>query len=295
MRQTIPDEMRAGAVTLEGFTLRTLADSLAPLSLSSAQIGTIVSMIAIGGGCDVFTAPSSDDHAASIRSCMVDGRSHTVALGSGKSLACFREGDGERFVFFPRPGQAGIVTLRVEAWNEDAASTRQAMLTRDEGYHYYLDDQWIQIATATRDLVHFEGVQRAVGLPSCIHLRAETFWPFVFATSSAPQALFLAQISAAHTAALLGLSLLTISRRIGEGKLPAVRPQSKYPGVRLSGLSEFLEYRRQFPQGHPNLPRIEAWQREWRQTYHTEVRAWLSEEKAGAHFLADIQESRCHE
>ncbi len=271
MRQPIPDEMRAGAVALEGFNLRTLAEYLAHLSLSNAQLRTIASMIAIGGGCDVFAAPSSGDPPAEVCACLVDGRSRTIVVGSGQALTCFVEGERERLVFFPRPGRAGSATLKVEARSEDSATTWQATLTRGEDYRYFLDGQWIQVSASTRDLVRCEVAPHIESQPSHINLLAEAFWPFVFATSPAPQALFLAQMSAAHTAALLGLSLLTIQRRIGEGRLPAVRLRSKYPGVCLSGLREFLAYRRRFPQGHPDLGRIEAWQREWREAYRREV------------------------
>ena len=79
---------------------------------------------------------------------------------------------------------------------------------------------------------------------------------------------------AAHAAALLGLSMLTVGRRIGKGKFPALRPRSKYPTIELAGLVEYLAYRRQFPQGHPNLLRVEAWQRESRQAYRAELDSW---------------------
>ena len=134
-------------------------------------------------------------------------------------------------------------------------------------------------------------VQREAGRPAHVTLPTAVFWPFVFGTTTDPQALSRAQISAAHAAALLGLSMLTVSRRIGEGKFPAVRSRSKYPGIELAGLVEYMAYRRQFPQGHPNLLRVEAWQREWRHTYRAGVVAMLSSDSAGRSLCHEPQES----
>lgn len=273
MRQTIPQGGRADAASLEGFTRRSLADYLAPLDLSEAQLDTIASMISVRGGCEVFTAERAG------------------ALGDGRTLATFVEGKEERLIFFPRPGQAGIVTFSVEAWDEDALSTRQATLTRDAQYRYALDGRWVQVLASTRERVQCAIVQREAGRPARVTLQTAVFWPFVFGTTTDPQALFRAQISAAHAAALLGLSMLTVSRRIGEGKFPAVRSRSKYPGIELAGLVEYMAYRRQFPQGHPNLLRVEAWQREWRHTYRAGVVAMLSSDSAGGSLCHEPQES----
>ena len=144
---------------------------------------------------------------------------------------------------------------------------RQATLTRDEQYRYAIDGRWVQVLASTREQVQCKIIQQEAGRPAHVTLQTAVFWPFVFGTTTDPQALFRAQISAAHAAALLGLSMLTVSRRIGEGKFPALRPRSKYPAIELAGLVEYMAYRQQFPQGHPNLLRVEAWQREWRQTY----------------------------
>lgn len=273
MRQTIPQGGRADAASLEGFTRRSLADYLAPLDLSEAQLGTIASMIAVRGRCEVFTAERAG------------------ALGDGRTLATFVEGKEERLIFFPRPGQAGIVTFSVEAWDEEALSTRQATLTRDAQYRYALDGRWVQVLASTRERVQCAIVQREAGRPARVTLQTAVFWPFVFGTTTDPQALSRAQISAAHAAALLGLSMLTVSRRIGEGKFPAVRSRSKYPGIELVGLVEYIAYRRQFPQGHPNLLRVEAWQREWRHTYRAGVVAMLSSDSAGGSLCHEPQES----
>jgi len=211
--------------------------------------------------------------------------------GDGRTLATFVEGKEERLIFFPRPGQAGIVTFSVEAWDEDALSTRQATLTRDAQYRYALDGRWVQVLASTRERVQCAIVQREAGRPARVTLQTAVFWPFVFGTTTDPQALFRAQISAAHAAALLGLSMLTVSRRIGEGKFPAVRSHSKYPGIDQAGLVEYMAYRRQFPQGHPNLLRVEAWQREWRHTYRAGVVAMLSSDSAGGSLCHEPQES----
>ena len=292
MRQTIPQGGRADAASLEGFTRRSLADYLAPLDLSEAQLDTIASMISVRGGCEVFTAERAGALGeAARRSCLVDGLHRSIALGDGRTLATFVEGKEERLIFFPRPGQAGIVTFSVEAWDEDALSTRQATLTRDAQYRYALDGRWVQVLASTRERVQCTIVQREAGRPAPVTLQTAFFWPFVFGTTTDPQALFRAQISAAHAAALLGLSMLTVSRHIGEGKFPAVRSRSKYPGIDQAGLVEYMAYRRQFPQGHPNLLRVEAWQREWRHTYRAGVVAMLSSDSAGGSLCHEPQES----
>ncbi|SRR6266566_4694013 len=82
MRQTIPQGGRADAASLEGFTRRSLADYLAPLDLSEAQLDTIASMISVRGGCEVFTAERAGALGeAARRSCLVDGPHRSIALG----------------------------------------------------------------------------------------------------------------------------------------------------------------------------------------------------------------------
>ena len=283
--------------TLEGFTLHTLAEELSPLTLSSSQLNSIAKMIAVRGGCDVFPSSNSTRQESLVSSCLVEGRCRTIILGSGDSVPCFREGKKEHLMFFPKPGWAGRTTLTVDIIHGDTSSHSsrlRALLTRDERYQYSIDGRLIQVIEANGEQVQCMFTQPATGLLARIALQANVFWPFVFGTSPSPKALIGAQISAAHTAAILGLSLLTIERRIGEGKLPAVRLHSKYPGVCLSGLREFLAYRKQFPQGHPQMRRIAAWQQEWRQTYNAEVQCWLEGEPAGTHFLLNTKEHGYH-
>lgn len=291
MRKTISECGRAGAAFLEGFSRRVLSDSLSQLDLSAAQLGTIASMIAIRGGCDVFTAETPRVPCnGSDRSCLVDGPHRTIAIGRGRTTATFVEGEGERLSFFEKVGRAATVTLRVEAWDEHTATARWVSLTRDAYYHYSHEGHRIRVCASTREQVQCEAIGRGAGRPSSLTLHAAVFWPFVCGTTADLCVLTRAHISAAHAAGLLGLSLLTISRRIGEEKLPAVRPRSMYPGVTLAGLVEYLAYRQIFPQGHPNARRIEAWQLEWRLAYRAALAAAPSREVEGGRCFPSPQE-----
>ena len=275
MCQIVSQSGRAEAVPLEGFTLRTLAEFLTDLALGATQLATIAAMIAAGSGCDVVAAErEGTQRDADTRSCLIDGPRRSIALGTGRTPATFVEGREARLSFFKRPGYAGIGTLNVEAWDADAASTWRATLTRDEHYRYTIDGRLVQVLSSTWEQVQCKVFQQEAGMSIHVTLPATVFWLFVFGATADPQALSRAQISAAHAAALLGLSMLTVRRRIGEGKFPALRPRSKYPMIELAGLVEYLAYRRQFPQGHPNLLRVEAWQREWRQAYRAELDSW---------------------
>ena len=83
MGQAAPQNGRAEAALLEGFTPRTLAESLAHLDLEAAQLGAIAAMIAVGGGCDVFAAEQEGARSeADTRSCLVDGPRRSIALGT---------------------------------------------------------------------------------------------------------------------------------------------------------------------------------------------------------------------
>jgi hypothetical protein len=185
---------------------------------------------------------------------LIHGPGRYLVKGHGETVESFQEQD-ERLSFFLKPGCVSPTSLPLPTpavFQEDA-------LRRDAAYRYTLASHPAFLTKTTR-----ETVELAVQTHT-LQLEAALFWRFVFATEDVRT-----EISVAHAAALLGLSTLTLHRRIGEGKLRAIRASSLHPGIRRAGLEEYIAYRQAFPQGcglPGQIARYQSWRATWREQY----------------------------
>ena len=253
-------------VVVEGLTRTALLTYLAPFTLPESELMHSLSLLKFGGGRECFALidPSSKDRNRSGECCLlVNGTSRTLSIRQRTSPNTF-QATHVPLTFFVKPGYAPTTTLRVERKLSKSAFGEKVLLRRDAAYQYGLNGHWVQLLSSTSEHVQLETVGAFAQERS--YLAATSFWSFVF--GSYGKDLECAEISPEHVAALLGLNRKkTLERHIGTGHLPTTRTTSRHPGITLAGLVEFLAYRQQFPQGHPNNAVVEAWRDEWRKTH----------------------------
>src|SRR5258708_4182157 len=113
-------------------------------------------------------------------------------------------------------------------------------LSRNHPYHYFVGGKRVLLANTSWDEVELRGETDAENFA----FAARQFW--AFATDGAPDGT--GTFSAEHAAGLIGVSPITIRRRIADGKIVPV------PGdpTRISQpeLERFLLYRNTYPFGH---------------------------------------------
>lgn len=245
---------------LEGFTKTIIAAYLVLPLLRKRERADLVVRICItlieGADCTIF---STQDFGlvCEQEEYLIHGPGRYIVKGHGETVEAFHERD-ERLTFFFKPGFASPASLPLPGHFTEP-SQQEMSLERDTTYRYSLaskptfltktNGKTVELATQTQT----------------IQLKAALFWNFVFASADER-----AEISVAHAATLLGLSTLTLNRRIGEGKLPAVRASSSHPGIRREGLEEYIAYRLTFPQGcisPGQVTRYETWRTAWKEQY----------------------------
>lgn len=185
---------------------------------------------------------------------LVHGPGRYLVKGRGETVESFQEQD-ERLSFFLKPGFMSPVSLPLPV----PPSSQEDTLRRDAAYRYTFASHLVFLTKTALETVELATQTQT------LQLEAPLFWPFVFGTEDVR-----AGISVTHAAALLGLSTLTLHRRIGEGKLPAIRASSLYPGIRRAGLEEYIAYRQAFPQGcglPGQIVRYQSWRATWREQY----------------------------
>lgn len=245
---------------LEGLTLTALGTYLQAPSFTAHKKADLLRRLADLLHGQTSTIFKAQEIGGEKWSYLVNGPGHFLVRGQGDTVDTFKEAS-ERLTFFAKVGYAPAHSLHIQqAFSVSGivpvTLTSPLILSQDSTYQYHIDGQHcILIAMKEGQIELASATQRVL-------VKEDLFWAFVFGGSDP-----LAEISVAHTAALLGLSSLTIGRRAGEGKLPAVRPQSRHPGIRRSGLEEYIAYREAFPQGCINHSRWIAWRADWRERY----------------------------